>query len=93
MLDAHQLAPLIDFLHLAIDRLCRHLPLPPLPPSTTHLAPVSKMGRQRIEIHIQAITGEEWEATRGQELSQGVDEQMGHVLCAWTELEDGKNRA
>ena len=49
------------------------------------------MGRERIEIHIQAITGEEWKATRGQTLSQGVDEQVGHVLCAWTELEDGKN--
>ena len=49
------------------------------------------MGCERIEIHIQTITGEEWKATRGQMLSQGVDEQVGHVLCAWTELEDGKN--
>ena len=27
----------------------------------------------------------------GQELSQGVDKQMGHVLGAGTQMEDGKN--
>jgi hypothetical protein len=62
-----------------------------MPPSATHLAPVSKMGRQRIEVHIQAITGEQREAARGQHLSQRVDEQMRHVLRAGNHLKDGKN--
>ena len=49
------------------------------------------MGRERIEVQIQAITGEEREAARSQALSQGVDEQMRHVLRAGTELKHGKN--
>ena len=48
------------------------------------------MGRQRIEIHIQAVTGKEREATRGEHLSQGVNKRMGHVLRAGTELKDGE---
>jgi hypothetical protein len=49
------------------------------------------MGSQRIEIHIQAITREEREAARDQDLTQRVDHGMGRVLCAETQMEDGKN--
>jgi hypothetical protein len=32
------------------------------------------MGREGIKVEIEAITREEWEAARSQDLSQGVDE-------------------
>ncbi len=48
------------------------------------------MGCQGIEVQIEAITGEKREAARSQELSQGVDNPMCHVLCARTEIEHGK---
>jgi hypothetical protein len=60
-------------------------------PSAPHLVPVSKMGRQGIEIEIEPVTGEGWEAARGQALSQGVDEQVSHLLCARTQREHGQN--
>ncbi len=53
-----------DFLHLTIDQSSRHLPPKRFPPSPTHLEPLSKMGRERIEVDIQAITGEERNAER-----------------------------
>jgi hypothetical protein len=49
------------------------------------------MGRQGIEIEIEPVTGEGWEAARGQALSQGVDEQVSHLLCARTQREHGQN--
>ena len=56
----------------------------------TYLAPVSKMGCQSIEVEVQAIAGEKGETAKGQHLSQGVDEQVGHMLRARTQLEHGK---
>jgi len=44
------------------------------------------MSRQRIKVEIEPITGEEREATGSQDLSQGVDHPMSHVLSAGTEL-------
>jgi hypothetical protein len=50
--------------HLAVDQAHRHLPPEDFAPSAIHLAPVSKMGRQRIEVEIEPVTGEEREAER-----------------------------
>ena len=48
------------------------------------------MGCQRREVHIETITREDRQAARGQHLSQRVDELVGHVLGAGTQLEDGQ---
>ena len=40
----NQLAPLVAFLHLAVDQARRHLPPAPMPSSVTSLEPLSKMG-------------------------------------------------
>ena len=50
--DPHQLAPLVAFLHLAIDQSYCHVPPESFPPSASHLAPVTKMGCERIEVQI-----------------------------------------
>ncbi len=91
MRDPHQLAPSVAFLHLAVDQASRHLPLAYFPLSPTHLKPLSKMGRESIKVHIQAITGEERQAARSQELSQGVDDSMRRVLHAGAEMKHRKN--
>ncbi len=49
------------------------------------------MGRERIEVEIEPVTGKEGEATGSQELSQGMDDPMCQVLGAGTELKHGKN--
>ena len=49
------------------------------------------MGRERIEVQVQAIAGEERNAARSQALSQGIDDAMCHVLGAGTELNHRKN--
>jgi hypothetical protein len=49
------------------------------------------MSRQRIEVEIQAITGEEREAAGGQEVSQGVDDPVCGVLRAGAQMEHRKN--
>jgi len=59
--------------------------------TTVEGEPLAKVGRERIEVQIQPIAGKEWDATRSQELSQGMNDAMGHVLGARTELEHGKN--
>jgi len=64
MSDAHQLAPPGAFFHLTRDQARRHLPLASTPSFATSLEPVSKMGRERIKVHVQAVTGKEWEAQR-----------------------------
>ena len=89
--DPNQLAPPVAFLYLTIDQAHRHLPLTHDPSATTHLKPVSKMGRQRIEVHVQAIAGEERQAARSQAPSEGVDELMRHILRSGTELKHRKN--
>ena len=66
----HQLAPPVAFFHLAINQLCCHLSLRHVPSSTNHLEPLSEMSREGIEGEIEAITAEEGDATRSQELSQ-----------------------
>jgi hypothetical protein len=91
MRDPHQLAPSVTFLYLAVHQARRYLPSTCLPPSMPHLKPVSKMSRQGIEVQIEAITGEERQTVIGQEPSQGVDEQVCHVLCAGTQMEHGQN--
>ncbi len=48
------------------------------------------MGRESIEVQVQAIAGEKGEAARSQDLSERVDEQVCHVLRAGTQLEGGK---
>jgi hypothetical protein len=49
------------------------------------------MGRECIEVEIEPVTGKEGEATGSQDLSQGMDDSMSHVLGAGTELKHGKN--
>ena len=48
------------------------------------------MSGQSIEVDIEAITGEDWQAARGQAPSQGVDEQVCHVLRAGTQRKHRK---
>jgi hypothetical protein len=50
--DLHQLAPPVTFLHLAVDQTCLHLPPTCFPTSTTQCKPVSKMGREGIEVQV-----------------------------------------
>src|SRR5436309_694337 len=76
---------------LSIVGWFRHLPLTHVPASTTHLSPVSKMGREGIEVEVEPITGEKRKTAWGQHLSQRVNHRMGHVLGAGTQLEDGQN--
>jgi hypothetical protein len=64
MRDPHQHASLVAFLHLTIYQPSHYLPLAHFPPSASHLKPLSKMGCRCIEIHIEAITGEERETER-----------------------------
>ncbi len=49
------------------------------------------MGCESIEVEIEPVTGEKWEAAPGQALPQRVDEPMGHVLRARTEHKHRKN--
>jgi hypothetical protein len=51
---------------------------------------VSKVGRERIKVEIESVTGKERETARGQALSERVDEHMRHTLCAGTELKHRK---
>ena len=82
--DPHQLASPVALFHLAVDQARRHLPLAYFSPSTTFLSQLAKMGREGREVHMSTITGEEWEAARGQDLLEGVDDQMSHVLRTGT---------
>ncbi len=50
--DPNQLAPLVGFFHLTIQQPRRYLPLRDFPPAATQLKPLSKMGRERIEVQI-----------------------------------------
>jgi hypothetical protein len=52
------------FLHLAIDQAWFHLPPAHAAPSSTQREPLTKVGREGIEIQIEAITGEERQAER-----------------------------
>ncbi len=86
----HQLASPVAFFHLAIDQARRHLPPEHFPPSTYHFSPLSKMSGQGIKVEIQAITREERETARGQDVSQGVDDGMRSVLRSGAQMEHGK---
>ena len=90
MRDLYELAPSVALLDLPVDQTHRHLPPEDFPPSATHYAPVSKVGRERIKVEIEPVTGKERETARGQALSERVDEQMRHMLCAGTELKHRK---
>ena len=89
--DVHQPAPLVMFLHLPVDQIHCYLPSKGFASTTPHSSPVSKMGGERIEVHIEAITRENWEAARRQDLSQGVNDTMRRALRARTKLKDRKN--
>ena len=91
MRDLYKLAPSVAFLHLAVDQPRCYLPLVHVPPSMTQHEPLTKVGRERIKVHIEAIAGEKGEAARGQHLSERVDEPMGHVLGARAELKHRQN--
>jgi hypothetical protein len=81
------------FLHLAVDQAWLHQPSTHVASSTTHMEPLAKVGRERIKVQIEPITGKERQTARGQPLSQRVDEQVRHVLCARTQIKYGKKRA
>ncbi len=49
------------------------------------------MSGEGVEVYMQAITGEDWEAARSQHVSQGVNEQMRRVLRSRAQMEHGKN--
>jgi hypothetical protein len=49
------------------------------------------MGREGIEIEIEAIAGEEREAARGQDPPERVDHSMGRMLCTQNQMQDRKN--
>jgi hypothetical protein len=49
------------------------------------------MGGEGIEIQVETIAREEWEATRGQDPPQGMDHGMGCVLRARTQMQDRKD--
>ncbi len=63
------------------------------PPLARHLEPLSNMGWKGRKVHVSPIAGEEREAAGSQELSQGVDDSVRHMLGAGTQLEHRKNRA
>ncbi len=49
------------------------------------------MGREGIKIQIEAVTGEERQTARGQDLSQGVDDHVRRILRAGTQMEHREN--
>ena len=91
MCDPHQLAPSVAFFHLTVDQPSCHLPPEHISPSLTHLEPLTKVSRERIEIEIKPVTGKERKESRGQSLSERVDEPMGDSLGAGAELKHGQN--
>src|SRR5215469_6757675 len=80
--DPNQLAPSVAFFHLTVDQPTCHLPPTHGAPATSLFSPYPKMRRQSIEVHIQAVTGEERKAVESQHLSQGVDDPVRGVLRA-----------
>jgi hypothetical protein len=52
------------FLDLTVDQTWRHLPSAHVVSSTAEGEPLAKVGRERIEVQIEAITGEERNAER-----------------------------
>ncbi len=85
--NAHQPSALITLLDLPIGQVCGYLPLAhPLPYAR---CPLSKMGRQRVEIEIQPIAREDGETVRGQPLLQGVHDRVGRGLRARTKVQHG----
>src|SRR5215468_8992442 len=89
MPNAHQLAPPIDFLYLPVDQAHCHLPPAYVAPPPTHLSPVSKMSGERIEVLLEAITGEERETVGSQELSERMEKQVRRMLGAGSQVEHG----
>jgi hypothetical protein len=60
----NQLTPSVAFLHLTVDQPRCHLPLAHVAPATTHLEPLTKVGRESIEVQIEPVTREERDAER-----------------------------
>ena len=92
MRDAHQLAPPVACVHLAVDQARRHLPLAHGVPWATQLEPLTEVSREGIEVEIEPVTGKERKTARGQALSESVDDRMCHVLRAGTQMENRQNR-
>jgi hypothetical protein len=84
--DPYQPASSVALLHLTVDQLRRHLPPEDFPSSATQHEPLTKVSGEGIEVEIEPVTREKGDATRSQDLSQGVDHGMGCILCARTEL-------
>ena len=78
--DPYQLSPPVTFLHLPVDQPCRYLPLAHVAAPPTHLKPLSKMSRERIEVQIEAITGEERETVGSQSCRR---EWMSRCAACW----------
>jgi hypothetical protein len=89
--DLYQPPPSVAFLHLTVDQIRRNPPSKDFAPTTPYFSPLTKVSRESIEVAIEAITGEEREATRGQALSQRVDKHMHHVWRKRTEMKHWNN--
>src|ERR1051326_8531253 len=50
--NPNQLASPVAFFYLTVDQVLRHLPPKHVAPSASHLAPVSKMGRECIKVQV-----------------------------------------
>ncbi len=87
LLDPHQSASSVALLDLAIEQSSGHLPLFPL--ALRRLDPVSKVSSEGVEVGIEAIAGEDRQAAGSQLFAQAVDEQEGHAVGAWTQVESG----
>src|SRR5260221_13924215 len=72
--DLYQLAPLVAFLHLAVDQAWLHLPPAHLASSTTRGKPLAKVGGERIKVAIEPVAGKQWDAIRRQPLLESMDE-------------------
>jgi len=78
-------AAAIGFLDLAVQQVERHLPTEF---ARSHIRdPLTEMGGDRIEVEVEAVTGEDRQTARSQDERDGVKQSIGHVLGAWTELE------
>jgi hypothetical protein len=86
LLDPQPPASSVALFDLVIEQSC-HLPLFPLALRCLDL--VSKVSSEGAEVGIEAIAGEDRRQKGGQLLAQAVDEQEGHAVSAWTQVERG----
>ncbi len=91
--DVNQFAPPITFVDLSIEQTCCYLPLGLCPSPIIPFEPLPKVDRERVEMGSEAIASENRQAVRSQLLAQSVDEKLGHVMRARTQLEYGNTLA